>query len=262
MESSYDTSPQDHLLAGYQNTETMFYPPNIPYISSEGRVPSYHPTISKASSVESCNQIMLHTNDVTGMENYQKCKRRLQFSPYCIPDVGLQRHYVTSTGTTRRNARERNRVKTINSTFAKLREHLPQSIRGRKTRKMSKVDTLRAAIEYISCLQDLLDNEDAVNAVFNENFTSSEVEEAVPSPSNSQQFQDHFHLQSHVSPSTSQQCQDHYNIQADLSGASFSPCSSLDEAQSPVSSSSSCSPPLEIYPRSEEQELTDFNGWF
>jgi hypothetical protein len=57
----------------------------------------------------------------------------------------------------RRNERERNRVRHINSTFENLRRHLPQQ--GRK-RKLSKVDTLRTAIKYIQQLQDILDSAD------------------------------------------------------------------------------------------------------
>lgn len=57
----------------------------------------------------------------------------------------------------RRNERERNRVKLINMTFATLREHLPQNAsKSGKARKMSKVETLRAAIDYIHQLQALL----------------------------------------------------------------------------------------------------------
>lgn len=54
----------------------------------------------------------------------------------------------------RRNERERNRVKTINSTFAKLRQHLPCSA---KNKKLSKVQILRSAIQYINQLQHILD---------------------------------------------------------------------------------------------------------
>lgn len=66
----------------------------------------------------------------------------------------------------RRNARERNRVKQVNNSFARLRQHIPQSIIADLTKgggrgphkKISKVDTLRIAVEYIRRLQDLLDN--------------------------------------------------------------------------------------------------------
>lgn len=54
----------------------------------------------------------------------------------------------------RRNERERNRVKHINSSFAILRQKLPSS--SGKKRKLSKVDTLRGAIDYIRHLQKLL----------------------------------------------------------------------------------------------------------
>ncbi|XP_067636115.1 achaete-scute complex protein T4 [Eurosta solidaginis] len=65
----------------------------------------------------------------------------------------------------RRNARERNRVKQVNNSFARLRQHIPQTIitdllkgggRG-PHKKISKVDTLRIAVEYIRRLQDLVD---------------------------------------------------------------------------------------------------------
>merc|ERR1719510_2683030 len=55
----------------------------------------------------------------------------------------------------RRNARERNRVKQVNSGFDHLRSHIPSAA---KHKKMSKVDTLRHAVEYIQSLQNCLDN--------------------------------------------------------------------------------------------------------
>ncbi|XP_075156044.1 lethal of scute [Haematobia irritans] len=65
----------------------------------------------------------------------------------------------------RRNARERNRVKQVNNGFTNLRQHIPQSVinalssggRG-ASKKLSKVDTLRIAVEYIRGLQDLLES--------------------------------------------------------------------------------------------------------
>lgn len=53
----------------------------------------------------------------------------------------------------RRNARERKRVKLVNDGFVRLRKHVPTDP---KNKKLSKVKTLRSAIEYIRHLQHLL----------------------------------------------------------------------------------------------------------
>eukprot|EP00111_Clytia_hemisphaerica_P010568 TCONS_00030873-protein len=56
----------------------------------------------------------------------------------------------------RRNARERRRVKMVNDGFLRLRRHVPTDP---KNKKLSKVKTLRLAIEYIHHLQDLLQSD-------------------------------------------------------------------------------------------------------
>ncbi|KAJ8667689.1 hypothetical protein QAD02_009352 [Eretmocerus hayati] len=59
----------------------------------------------------------------------------------------------------RRNARERNRVKQVNHGFATLREHIPSHVcqnYGDRSKKLSKVETLRMAVEYIRALQRLI----------------------------------------------------------------------------------------------------------
>lgn len=54
----------------------------------------------------------------------------------------------------KRNERERHRVRCVNEGYARLREHLPQEL---EDKRLSKVETLRAAIDYIKHLQSLLD---------------------------------------------------------------------------------------------------------
>ncbi|KAM4846073.1 achaete-scute homolog 2 [Thomomys bottae] len=61
----------------------------------------------------------------------------------------------------RRNERERNRVKLVNLGFQALRQHVPP---GGASKKLSKVETLRSAVEYIRALQGLLAEHDAVRA--------------------------------------------------------------------------------------------------
>lgn len=79
--------------------------------------------------------------------------------------------YVTNPppiAVARRNARERNRVKQVNNGFATLRQHIPNSIaaafessNGRGgNKKLSKVETLRMAVEYIRSLEDILASDD------------------------------------------------------------------------------------------------------
>ncbi|KAM8980726.1 achaete-scute homolog 4 [Sarcophilus harrisii] len=54
----------------------------------------------------------------------------------------------------KRNERERQRVRCVNEGYARLRDHLPREL---AEKRLSKVETLRAAIGYIKHLQDLLD---------------------------------------------------------------------------------------------------------
>ncbi|XP_026859682.1 achaete-scute homolog 4 [Electrophorus electricus] len=54
----------------------------------------------------------------------------------------------------KRNERERQRVRCVNEGYTRLREHLPQ---GCEDKRLSKVETLRAAISYIKHLQNLLE---------------------------------------------------------------------------------------------------------
>ncbi|XP_031455857.1 achaete-scute homolog 4 [Phasianus colchicus] len=54
----------------------------------------------------------------------------------------------------KRNERERQRVRCVNEGYTRLREHLPKEFADKR---LSKVETLRAAINYIKHLQSLLD---------------------------------------------------------------------------------------------------------
>ena len=94
-----------------------------------------------------------------GTKELLRCKRRIDFAAlgYTLP-----RPHLASVA--RRNERERNRVKQVNQGFARLRQHVPESARQKK---MSKVDTLKAAVAYIKRLQATIDAaDDAVSALF------------------------------------------------------------------------------------------------
>ncbi|KAA0721017.1 Achaete-scute -like protein 1a [Triplophysa tibetana] len=96
-----------------------------------------------------------------------RCKRRLNFAGFGYSLPQQQPHAVA-----RRNERERNRVKLVNNGFATLREHVPN---GAANKKMSKVETLRSAVEYIRALQQLLDEHDAVSAAFQSGVLSPNI---------------------------------------------------------------------------------------
>ena len=114
-----------------------------------------------------------------------RCKRRLNFAGF-----GYSLPPTTPHAVARRNERERNRVKLVNNGFATLREHVPN---GAANKKMSKVETLRSAVEYIRALQQLLDEHDAVSAAFqsgallspgamSQNYSSNDMNSMAGSP--------------------------------------------------------------------------------
>ncbi|KAM5248235.1 achaete-scute homolog 3 [Ctenodactylus gundi] len=90
-------------------------------------------------------------NDSLIMENYgEPC-------PFPFPmQYPNYRRYDYSYGPAfirKRNERERQRVKCVNEGYAQLRHHLPEEY---LEKRLSKVETLRAAIKYINYLQSLL----------------------------------------------------------------------------------------------------------
>ena len=73
------------------------------------------------------------------------------------PTVNRGGRKQVKVGTTKRNARERNRVRYINNCFEVLREHIPfELVDEEKNRKLSKVETLKYAAIYIKQLTELL----------------------------------------------------------------------------------------------------------
>lgn len=102
-----------------------------------------------------------------------KCKRRINFG------VG----YVVSpapVAVARRNARERNRVKQVNNGFATLRQHIPGAA---KAKKISKVETLKQAVDYIRSLQELLEDHDALMLNTNNLVNTSQAASSPRAPS-------------------------------------------------------------------------------
>ena len=70
--------------------------------------------------------------------------------PHPLYDCNLEPAFIR-----KRNERERIRVRHVNEGYARLRERLPNEP---TEKRMSKVETLRAAIRYIRRLEMLLDS--------------------------------------------------------------------------------------------------------
>jgi len=124
-------------------------PPPLPQLSPAGGRPSPGGKPSAARAAK---------RQRSASPELMRCKRRLNFSGF-----GYSLPQQQPAAVARRNERERNRVKLVNLGFATLREHVPN---GAANKKMSKVETLRSAVEYIRALQQLLDEHDAVSAAF------------------------------------------------------------------------------------------------
>ena len=133
------------------------------------------PTACNASPVSNFSKARLFRfHLMKEYSQFSSCRRRLEFSTLNQSDFYDIKHEPTVT-VARRNERERNRVKLINMTFATLREHLPYSSENHKSKKMSKVDTLKAAIDYIRYLQTLIGDQNDVDAVLTNNCELDKV---------------------------------------------------------------------------------------
>ena len=65
--------------------------------------------------------------------------------------------------TIKRNERERNRVETVNRGFETLRQHVPTAA---SVKKMSKVNILAQAVDYIMYLQQMLDTSETMSSPY------------------------------------------------------------------------------------------------
>ncbi|KAI1301369.1 Achaete-scute -like protein 1 [Halotydeus destructor] len=110
--------------------------------------------MSQASPVLSSPTSSIASSDFSSRELVH-CKLEVDYDQNASPQTGS--HCGPQRTSTRRNERERNRVKLVNMGFATLRNHVPS---GAKNKKMSKVDTLRSAVEYIKELQTMLNDAD------------------------------------------------------------------------------------------------------
>ena len=127
------------------NTKTI-----TPSSSTSTTSPSENSVSSSVSTTT-----LLHNRISGGMSNRGGRKTSSGMIPH--PTLGYPVLPPQPAKVQRRNARERNRVKQVNTGFDHLRSHIPSAA---KHKKMSKVDTLRHAVDYIQSLTNMLQTAD------------------------------------------------------------------------------------------------------
>jgi len=135
--------------------------------SSSASAPPRYDDVARCVASQPLKPAKKYRPDSDGDRQIVRCKRKLDFIPDEARESGKSRGGRGGRGArraasvARRNERERNRVSLINRTFEILRDQLPASLWGhRNLAKVSKVETLRAAIGYIRTLEDLLATDD------------------------------------------------------------------------------------------------------
>ncbi|XP_076324344.1 achaete-scute homolog 1-like [Tachypleus tridentatus] len=178
-----------------------------------------------------------------------RCKRRIQLS-----QLGSSTSQARPATVSRRNERERNRVKLVNLGFDTLKQHVPN---GTKNKKMSKVETLRAAVLYIKQLQELLTKQENTESVLGENVLTYHMQKnqnCYPESVSASNSKDSVH-NTVLPPYTSSKPE---------TQSPSSPTSSLgSDAASPQQSVGydECSPRDDIL-TPDDEDLLDFTSWF
>ena len=132
MLNAYEQINLPEYIANYENKNSYFYTDDQE-MSDEDDIESYEFGMGKSLPISNFD-----SNTYT-------------------PQVNRGGRKQVKVGTTKRNARERNRVRYINHCFEILREHIPVELASEnKNRKLSKVETLKFAALYIQQLTDLL----------------------------------------------------------------------------------------------------------
>ncbi|XP_017067457.1 achaete-scute complex protein T5 [Drosophila eugracilis] len=150
---------------------------------------------------------------------------------------------VNGPSVIRRNARERNRVKQVNNGFSQLRQHIPVAViadlsNGRRgigpgaNKKLSKVSTLKMAVEYIRRLQKVIDENDQQKHQQQQQQQQLQLQQ-----------QQHLHFQQQQQQ---QQQQQHFyawqqQLQLQSPTGSVSSCSSSSSYYTPAASSATTS---------------------
>ena len=149
-----------HPRSTDMNSLTVIMPPHHQQQHQTTQVKPIAPRLNNKQQLpkEIRSIINSEVDSTTTLTTKNSNKRKIVLHPsrgYAIPPP-------IAPKVARRNARERNRVKQVNSGFDVLRSHIPTAA---KHKKMSKVDTLRHAVDYIRNLKKMLKEQDFSNGI-------------------------------------------------------------------------------------------------
>lgn len=141
----------------------------------------------------------------------------------------------------RRNARERNRVKQVNNGFSALRDRIPDEVaeifeshgtgRG-SVKKLSKVETLRMAVEYIRSLEQCLVDDGVVLPVIMHESMDAAVADADAEAANAAEcFEFSEYTDNHMNNNNNDSSSNHNNVSLMLNDDEFEDGSSNDGAR-------------------------------
>ena len=96
-------------------------------------------------------------NEFDEDDSYENGMESFDFNSSTMSSEMKKKRVLTKSQRVAANHRERKRMNIMNDSFVKLRQALPIST-GRKRRKMSRLDIVVGAMEYISYLDSLLES--------------------------------------------------------------------------------------------------------
>ena len=173
--------------------------------------------------------------------------RRLQSGVIYHPVHGYPIPPPMPVAVSRRNARERTRVKTVNDSYQHLKSHVPAAAR---TKRMSKVDIIKHSIDYIQKLQTMVTAAQDNRNNFAQDTSDPHYEDPQAMTANpfAQYYpQDYPDQEPSVNPGPLLQTQTSFPVPVSPSSSTFSSCSSSSNF-SLLSTSSSSLPQTQTQP--------------
>lgn len=136
---------QQQQLQSQLHQHQQYYNPHRPVQSQQQHL------FSDVNHTQQTYFAQQHSTLLNGQHHEQQQQRQQHLSPNDASSLGINLEQYIS----KRNERERSRVRNVNDAFDNLKNSLPSETE-RPTKRMSKVEILRTAISYIRNLEEVL----------------------------------------------------------------------------------------------------------